>query len=126
MLVKSKKFLLSVLTSRNKRICCQLYNSKKEREMLKMKLKKYCVLDELGISRSFIICQGFYTTSVDTGLRNGIVVRLEKEFGHQLLQLLCRLIFTNYSARLRQNWLMMTQKVQNRKHSILLLQNGPD
>ena len=40
------------------------------------------VLDELGISRIFIICPGFDYTSVDTaGLRNGIVVRLEIEFG---------------------------------------------
>ena len=58
--------------------------------MLKRKLKEYCVLDELGISRIFIICPGFDSTSVDTELRNGIVVRLKKEFGRQLLQLPCR------------------------------------
>ena len=58
--------------------------------MLKMKLREYCLLNELGIRRIFIICAGFDTTSVGTGMRNGIVVRLEKEFGRQLLQLPCR------------------------------------
>ena len=48
------------------------------------------MLDELGISRIFIICPGFDSTFADTaGLRNGIVVRLEKKFGRQLLQLPC-------------------------------------
>ena len=48
------------------------------------------MLDESGASRSLIIDLVFDTTSLNTGLRNGIVVRLEKEFGRQLLHVPCR------------------------------------
>ena len=48
------------------------------------------VLDELEINRNLMIGLVFDTTSVNTELHNGIVVRLEKQLGRQLLQLPCR------------------------------------
>ena len=48
------------------------------------------VLNEYNIEFSSIAALVFDTTSLNTGHRSGIVVRLETEFGRSLLQLACR------------------------------------
>ena len=98
--IKKQKNLLSIVQLEERE-----RNAKNETQRILQ------VLDELGISRIFSICPGFDFTSVGTaGLRNYLVA----------------IISMNYSARLRQNWFMEIQKVHNWKHSLLLLQHGPD
>ena len=52
--------------------------------------KIIAALDELEIDQSLIIGLVFDTTSLNTGIHNGVVVRLQREFDHKLLQLPCR------------------------------------
>ena len=48
------------------------------------------VLNENNINTAKIAALVFDTTSLNSGYKNGIVVKLEKEFGRSLLQLACR------------------------------------
>ena len=47
-------------------------------------------MDQQGIDNKKIAAFIFATTAINTGLKNGIVVRLEREFGKHVLQLACR------------------------------------
>ena len=47
-------------------------------------------MDEQAIDNEKIAAFVFDTTSINTGLKNGIAVRLEREFGKCVLQLVCR------------------------------------
>ena len=47
-------------------------------------------LDDCGIDKNLIIGMVFDTTAINTGIRNGVAVCLQKAFGNNLLQLACR------------------------------------